>query len=220
TLAEVWNGASWQITPTPSRPAGSQEDGVSCAGPYCLAVGRTMLSELWNGSTWRVVTVPLPLPNVGGELTDVSCSSSAHCMATGFYFTSKQSSPVSLAELWNGTRWRPLRPPGGGLNAVSCTSRLFCMAMGKDTAAIWNGKKWRTQKLPGPFGFGPGITAVSCVRASACMAVGNYLASTPKGLAGFNVAGSWNGSRWRRLPTPGLGGGLADVSCTRPTRCM
>lgn len=220
TLAEVWNGISWRITPTPSRPAGSQEDAVSCAGRYCLAVGRSMLSELWNGSIWRVVAVPLPSPNVGGGLTDVSCSSSAHCMATGSYFTSKQSNPVSLAELWNGTTWRALRPPGGGLSTVSCTSRVFCMAMGQGTAVIWNGKKWRTQELPGLFGFGPGITAVSCVRASACMAVGNYLASTPKGIVGFNVAASWNGSRWRRLPTPGPGGGLANVSCTSPTRCM
>jgi hypothetical protein len=52
------------------------------------------------------------------------------------------------------------------------------------------------------------------------MAVGNYLASGPQGIKGFNVAEFWNGTQWRRLATPGPGGGLSDVSCTRKARCM
>jgi hypothetical protein len=221
TLAEVWNGVAWRVTPTPSLPPGSQENGVSCAGTHCMAIGRGMLSELWNGATWRVVKVPRPGEFVSGELTDVSCARSTDCMATGFYFPTVQGNSNALAELWNGKSWRLLTPPGIGLNTVSCRSASFCMAVGSDTAEIWNGRKWRTQKLPGSFGFGPGITAVSCVSTSACMAVGNYLAKGgPQGIVGFNVAESWNGTTWQILPTPGPGGGLADVACTSVTRCM
>ncbi len=39
-------------------------------------------------------------------------------------------------------------------------------------------------------------------------------------IAGFNVAEFWNGSSWRLLDPVGAGGGLADVSCASPTRCM
>jgi hypothetical protein len=219
TLAEAWNGVTWRVTPTPKLSQQSPLNAVSCAGSRCMAISRFMFSELWNGSTWHVIKIPEPSPSAG-LLTDVSCASAIDCMATGSFFPDPHGNPISLSELWNGTKWRRLHPPGGGLNTVSCTSASFCMALGKDTAAIWNGRRWRTQKLPGSFGFGPGITAVSCSRASACMAVGNYLASGPQGIRGFNVAEFWNGTRWRRLATPGRGGGLADVSCTRPARCM
>jgi hypothetical protein len=223
TLAELWNGSTWRVTKTPARPAGSQEYGVSCKGSQCLAVGRSMLAELWNGSGWQVEKLPLPSPFYSGELTDVSCATASYCLVTGFYFTAVQSNSSSFAELWNGTKFRLLRPPGGGLNTVSCLSTSFCLTLTGSAAEIWTGKGWRTTStFRGSFGFGPGLVALSCVRTSACMAVGNYLGSGgPQLIEGFNVAEWWNGSSWRRLTTPaGAGGGLADVSCTSPTRCM
>jgi len=52
------------------------------------------------------------------------------------------------------------------------------------------------------------------------MAVGNYLAPVGHRFESFSVAEFWNGSRFRRLPTAGPGGGLTDVSCTGASRCM
>jgi hypothetical protein len=52
------------------------------------------------------------------------------------------------------------------------------------------------------------------------MAVGNYLTRAGSRYEGVNAAEFWNGVRWRRLPAPGPGGGLTDVSCTAASRCM
>ncbi len=214
TLAEAWNGSSWRVTPTPSLPAGNQEFGVSCKGSQCVAVGRSMLAELWRGGKWRRIPVLRPHPFSAGELDDVSCASPSFCVAVGFYFTSVQGNAISLAELWNGTRWRLLSPPGGGFNGVSCPSTTFCMAVNVNTAATWNGHRWRQSTIPGAFGNGPGVAKVSCVSASACMAIGFYRAS-----GGHNIAKFWNGSKWRTLFAP-RPFGLTDVSCTRADRCI
>jgi len=151
---------------------------------------------VWNGATWRVVTIQHPPQFFSGGLTDVSCASSTECPATGFYFTSVQGNSFSLADLWNGQRWRILNPPRIELDTVSCTSASFCMAVGNSTGEMWNGRKWRTQKLPGLFGIGPGITGVSCVSRSDL-----------QGVEGFNVAEFWSGTARRRLATAGPGGG-------------
>jgi len=222
TLAERWNGRTWRVTPTPNLRAGSYEYGVSCRGDHCLAVGRDLTAQWWNGSRWRVVKVSLPRKSYSGELTDVSCATSAYCLVTGFDYPSAESNSSSFAGLWNGRKFRLLTAPGGGLNTVSCVSTSFCLAVTSTAAEIWNGRAWRTgARLRGSSGYGPGITAVSCATRSACMAVGNYLTGGgPQGVQGFNAAEWWNGSSWRRLSPAGAGGGLADVSCTSPTSCM
>jgi hypothetical protein len=168
--------------------------------------------------------VPRPRPFYTGGLTDVSCVTTSYCLVTGFYSTSFDSSTFSYAALWTGTKFRLLGSPGGGgLNTVSCVSTSFCLALtAGPPAEIWNGKSWRpAAPLRGSFGDGPGITAVSCASRSACLAVGNYLASGgPQGSEGLNVAEWYNGSSWRLITPAGAGGGLADVSCTSPARCM
>src|SRR5207245_8482353 len=60
TLAEVWNGTSWSVqpTPNPSGALGSSLSAVSCASATaCIAVGsyftstsRDTLAEVWNGT--------------------------------------------------------------------------------------------------------------------------------------------------------------------------
>src|SRR5690242_16138497 len=66
TLAEVWNGSSWNIQPTPN-PAGvtsSQLNDVSCiSASRCEAVGQATsggnvqtLAEEWNGSSWAITS--------------------------------------------------------------------------------------------------------------------------------------------------------------------
>lgn len=82
TLAELWNGSSWRIVPSPN-PAGTADDAlnaVSCVGPsFCLAVGGGDTSTLvvaWNGFTWNAVPAALPAgADTGGNLTAVSCVS-------------------------------------------------------------------------------------------------------------------------------------------------
>ncbi len=70
SLAETWNGASWNIQPTVNPGSVSYLYSVSCSSPTaCTAVGRsfhgavigwTSLAGRWNGTTWSVQHTPNP----------------------------------------------------------------------------------------------------------------------------------------------------------------
>ena len=247
-LAEVWNGSKWTIVPTPKlRNSGASLDGIACtSASSCMAVGNKgtptspndlTLAESWNGTSWKLVPTPPP-PTGGTTLLRVSCTSSASCMAVGYYgFNGSNDSQITLSEQWNGTRWRILTTPNpgnsGALGGVACFSASACMATGDHFAHSptriivtlserWDGTKWQVQPSPNPAGaalaaFGP----VSCVSPSACMGVGSATDST--GEENFTLAESWNGTSWTILPTPSPGSfidTLNGVSCTAVTACM
>ena len=151
-------------------------------------------------------------------------------MAVGDYFTSAGS--VTVAERWNGRRWRMQRTPnpsagqgGSQLTRVACTSVSNCIAVGsggqqqgtflKTVAEQWDGKRWHVAAAP--TGTPPsGLSGVACASAASCVAVGN---SGP-----VNLAEGWNGRRWKlqhaRSLLGGLGSELAGVACTSPTACV
>jgi len=105
TLAEVWNGSTWAVQPTPN-PAGavfSSLSDVSCtSATACTAVGEYVdssggahtLAEAWNGSSWAIQLIPRP---PGSSLSGVSCPSATACMSAG-YFVSSWGTDVTLAE--------------------------------------------------------------------------------------------------------------------------
>lgn len=90
TLAEVWNGTGWSITPTPDESGYNALDAVSCDGPTdCVAVGNYYTStnsqneiEDWNGSVWS--SAP-STQEESSSLDGVSCTDSADCVAVGDY---------------------------------------------------------------------------------------------------------------------------------------
>jgi hypothetical protein len=142
--------------------------------------------------TWHMQAVPLPHASPGGILAAVSCTSPRACTATGANFSN--TSPT-LAERWNGTRWRVQPTPNPPnfttsseepeLNAVSCTSGTACTATGKYAPGgngayfleAWNGDSWRLVPAPLPAGFAAGaLNGMSCVLAR-CTAVGAWSAS-------------------------------------------
>ncbi len=198
TLAEAWNGTNWVIQHTPN-PAGMSEVeflGVSCAsGTACTAVGYSLnssdqdvtLVEAWNGAKWAIHHAPVPLGTTSAVLRGVSCSSSTACVAVGDSIGS--SVFVTLAELWNGTKWVVRKTPnpsltgiGSFLTSVSCTSATACTAVGYNIASppgsvtlaeAWNGKKWVLQSTLNPAGAQQSyLNGVSCSSASVCNAVG------------------------------------------------
>jgi len=61
------------------------------------------VTEFWNGSRW----LRLPAAGPGGGLTDVSCTSASRCMAVGEE-PAGQVGTHTIAERWNGRRWRVL----------------------------------------------------------------------------------------------------------------
>jgi hypothetical protein len=175
-IAEAWNGTSWRLLPAPNPLSGQVNSfwSVSCSSASrCMAVGGSEVNqgagplpsfaEAWNGSEWRLVKAANPRTG-RRQLTGVSCTAAAHCMAVGNSTSiegTKGSGPY--AEAWNGTRWQLLPVPGPrslasyglGLAGVSCAKTSRCIAAGgfatnpglnsssNTLAEAWNGTRWR-----------------------------------------------------------------------------
>ena len=46
-----------------------------------------------------------PNPGTDNELTGVSCTDSAHCLAVGNYYLGTSGNEQTLIEAWDGTDW-------------------------------------------------------------------------------------------------------------------
>jgi hypothetical protein len=250
TLAERWNGSTWSIQPTPNPPGAAPSilNAVSCVSrSACIAVGNVSnsrgtsltLAQRWNGHTWTIQRTPSPAD--GGNLIAVSCPSRSSCLAVGGHANpfSAVSPSGTLAERWNGRRWRiqpTPNPPGAGwwLTAVSCTSPSACTAVGGrieppgkpqgTLAERWDGRKWRIQATPSlPGNAVKLLGGVACTSRSSCMAVGNeFDPATGESLG--TLAERWNGRTWRIVPTfkpapAGRNAALYGVACTSASAC-
>jgi len=249
TLAERWDGSSWRVqhTADPRGAAAGNLGAESCVTrASCTAVGNTSNSrgtalpaaQRWNGRRWRIQ--PTPSPASGGVLAGVSCPSRSSCLAVGGRGNPNIATPLgTLAERWNGRRWRiqpTPNPRGGGwtLGAVSCTSPSACTAVGgrleppgtpgATLAERWNGRRWRIQATPSlPGGAVKLLTGVACTSRSSCLAVGGeFDQATGQSLG--TLAERWNGRNWRIVPTfkrvpRGRGAFLNGVACATATAC-
>jgi hypothetical protein len=91
TLAERWNGASWQRQATPNPPPNTNPQdptnpalvGVSCpSASFCVAVGNYQsgffpagIVQTWDGQRWTSQSFPVPSDDSSGlQLTGVSCT--------------------------------------------------------------------------------------------------------------------------------------------------
>jgi hypothetical protein len=219
-LAEVWNGTTWHIQPTPSpqSPFGFVDndlEDVSCVSTsFCEAVGNGpngMAALGWNGTSWQVQN----RPGAGGiQGQFVSCPSVDFCMSIDAF---------GRVDAWNGSSWSAgtnltgFLPVGG----VSCVSASFCEVVGSgpsgESAAQWNGSTWTAQPTPG--GAGEDLKAVSCLTATSCEAVGELVNQGNP----LTLAEVWNGSAWTVQPTPSpspsMGSALNGVWCTSGSGC-
>jgi len=162
TLAERWNGSSWQVIGSVDVASWNQLSAVSCTSPRaCTAVGSSAsgqftLAERWDGSTWT--TQQVPDVNLTGytQLTAVSCSSASACMAAGTY----NGGISTIAESWNGAGWQlhlmpspPQPEPYVHPAGLSCIGPDACVAVGTDgrtLAEIWADAHWQITPTPSP----------------------------------------------------------------------
>src|SRR5262249_9091907 len=162
------------------------------------------------------------------------CLSRSSCLAVGGHGNPFEGPAIgTLAERWDGTRWRiqpTPNPPRGGwfLLWVSSTSPSACTAVGgrlvptrtgpATLAERWNGHTWSIQPTPSPHGRGfKLLNSVACTSRSFCMAVGNEFDTTGKSLG--TLAERWDGRTWRIVPTfkpapAGPNAGFIGVSST------
>jgi hypothetical protein len=133
TLAERWNGTTWEIEATPTSGGETNDtlNAVSCATTSeCIAVGTsagTPVAEGWNGSSWT--TEPTPKLTGYSSFAGVSCPTASSCIAVG------SGAGTPLAENWDGSSWTlqstPSLAAGGSLAAVSCAAQARCTAAGQ-----------------------------------------------------------------------------------------
>jgi hypothetical protein len=250
-LSDAWNGRTWRKLPVLDRPQAAILSGVDCpAANRCMAVGAAVSgawAQLWNGKSWTNLKPLIPAGAINSQLTGVSCSGPANCVAVGQYAKKSGSSGVSLglAESWNGSSWTLLpAPPSNliGLGAVSCPTKSQCVVLGiapsqsPPGSAVWNGSTWTSVPTPSasPKKTNQSLTSISCVSASDCFAVGSVPGPFGPGSVAGPTAEQWTGgSSWKllRVPDPAAvsfaNGGdqqedyyLNSVSCTGPARCV
>jgi hypothetical protein len=198
-LAERWNGQKWKIehTPDPKGATSRRLYGVSCVtADRCLAVGAAAgpgkklvaLALAQRRKRWRLEVTPNPSGAKTAALTGVSCLEARSCTGFGVYRT-VGGKERTLAERWNGRRWRIHRSanPAGAkfieAGAISCGTSDSCTAVGDYAKGVasgarvlvdhWNGKTWRVEPTPKLAGaVNSGFIAISCLGTSTCMAVG------------------------------------------------
>ena len=222
TLAERWNGRTWQIVPTfKPAPAGPNAglNGVACtSASACTAVGNQTpartLAERWNGRTWQVQTTSNPVGAQNVTLASVACPARTVCTAFGLDLT-VPGAPVTLAERWSGGRWRIQPTPGLvaydiGFPGVACPTPSACHAVASYTnngpsltlAERWNQAGTRTQAATGR-PVAPGASPAACLPA-------RMPGSLP--ISGRIPAGGW--SRLR------VGGFLSRAGSPSPASCV
>jgi hypothetical protein len=158
TLAETWNGATWQIVVTPDNGStGNALTGVSCgSAKSCHAVGTYgagangksgvphTLVESWDGSAWSLQQSP-NRSRYANSLARVSCRTESACKAVGWSQETSAGSRHTLVESLNGSKWVASSSPnpptsaqrdnylgvrGAALNGVSCVAAGACTAVG------------------------------------------------------------------------------------------
>jgi hypothetical protein len=114
TLAEHWNGITWQVTPTvnPTRnvdllngvadisPANAWAVGYSDTGS-----GYVALIEHWNGNSWSRVAPGTSPTSSGEQLSAIAAVSANDVWAVGTHFDTSAGGFVGLTEHFNGTSW-------------------------------------------------------------------------------------------------------------------
>jgi hypothetical protein len=232
-LLQDWNGSSWS-TVTLSLPSGveaAELSGVSCTSDsFCVVVGTEAtqsavqpLIELWNGSSWSAGTgAGLPSGFTEAELTGVSCTGPASCMASGT--AASEDSDSTLAEQWNGSSWSLTTaatvPDGTDAEfaGVSCTTATNCMAVGYSVAE----SSAAVLSRPGSSAAGSFLQAPSGLTVPGLHP--NATASPHTTPVSQVLAEQWNGSSWTVTPTPAPTGitnpEFGAVSCAGTAFCM
>jgi hypothetical protein len=221
-LIEHWNGARWQVVPTPVLSATlSFLTGVTADSPHDVwavgVSGSTTLIEHWDGASWSVVSSPNP-GATGNELEGVAAISAHNAWAVGDYRDSNFTE-FPLIEHWDGSSWTVVPAPNPGsltrLLGVATTSARDVWAVGsfydrtntnQPLVEHWDGSSWQAVSGLNPAGspgsFLDGVTAVS--HSNVWVSGGTNLPATSGGLA--TLIEHWNGSSWQIVPSPNVPG--------------
>ena len=224
TLILHWDGATWNVVPSPSPGAEDYLRGVVAVstndvwavGFYSTGSGSQTLTLHWDGMTWSVV----PSPNVGTEgnyLYGVAAVSANDVWAVGNYYIGDAARTLILH--WDGTSWstipspNPIPKPGTGafyLYGVAAISPkdvwavgnyYVCFSCSQTLVLHWNGADWSvvpSQSIGTLYG-------VTDVFTNDIWAVGEYLVIDDHITRPQALILHWDGTNWAIVPSPDPG---------------
>jgi hypothetical protein len=231
TLAEHWDGSTWEIVASPNIPnANHYVYGVTAVAPNDVwAVGRydpqaggsRTLVLHWDGTSWSIV--PSPNPNTYNGLYAVAALSASDIWAVGYYFT--ENTQRTLIEHWNGTSWSIVPSPNIGtsrnllvaVTAVANSQTAWAVGYYYRTDGLpstliqrWDGVTWSV--VPSPDGSGQGsnlLFGVSSAGANDAWAVGTY---EVKNTVFLPLTEHWDGNTWQIVPSPPLSSSYTELN--------
>ncbi len=229
TLMLRWDGAQWNIVPSPSTDstynvltgvASVTSDDVWAVG-YHTDGGASLRQTLtlhWDGAQWSII----PSPNFGeghNALLGVSATPVGDVWAVGFtQITLGGGHTLTLH--WNGTAWDRIPSPDGGPYTEDILYSVVALTVG-DVWAVgesfrpsntwytlvehWDGNQWSVVPSPSSEGIRNVLNGVSASAPDDVWAVGSRLVQT--------LTLHWDGAQWSRVPSPNidLGGNFNAV---------
>jgi hypothetical protein len=207
TLAEHWNGASWQLVTTPNASWAASlstlDDVAAASGASVWAVGwaesfatakNTTLVLHWDGVQWKLV----PSPNPAGESSLNRLHGVAVVSANNVWAVGEQTFLFRALILhWNGTQWLTVANPCGlalrAVTVVPSTNTLW--AVGDGNTCFFNGQQWVSVPPAEDVYF----ERVAAVAPNLVWAVGRICNRTCLGGARIE---RWDGTRWTNVLHP------------------
>lgn len=137
TLIEHWDGAQWQVVPSPQAGASASRlaDVIALAATDVWAVGAATdrptrdtsrtLSVHWDGQQWSVM--PSLSPGMLQSLEGIAAVAPDDIWAVGWVKVTSQSPLQTLIEHWDGQQWNVIQSPSPGLSE-NYLSKLVILA--------------------------------------------------------------------------------------------
>jgi hypothetical protein len=239
TLAEHFDGNSWQVVPTPSPEHGGQLRSVAAvASDDVWAVGSALdldpvrisagsLIEHWDGSSWTIIDSPTSTVR-DTVLSGVTAIASNDVWAVG----NDPDHNSALVEHWDGSSWSVVSSSVFtgvgrlGLASVSADAGndVWAFGLAKTGGAPFSGPavlhfdgtSWTLSATRTQTGPGVGLGSVTALSPTNVWAVGVVFDGNGDPHAAI---AHWDGSNWRDVPPPGVDGmsELAGVAAISPT---
>jgi hypothetical protein len=224
TGAEHWDGSAWTIASTPNPGAGENSyngvAGVSSNDVWAVGYEQPTkksssafrnFASHWDGVSWSSVFPP-NASDESNSLAGVTALSSHNLWAVGYYFSDVGSARMTLAEHYNGKKWKivPTPNPGGAFDSslvgVSAVSAKDVWAAGYYNAGVeyrgllehWDGTSWTAVPAAKPPGAVEYVfTAISAASRRDVWAVGyQVVGTTHQGLVEH-----YDGTSWSVIPS-------------------
>ncbi len=187
------------------------------------------LAEHWDGTGWSVTATKIPTGRDRGLLQGIVAISPKDVWAVGSSVLLADGSNRTLAEHWNGKKWKvvptvePVGVSSSYLQSVTAVSAddvwavgyYFDSADGGSIIEHWDGTSWTLVADADPTAFHASLQSVTATSSKDVWATGYYFDSIG---AGVTLVEHWNGKKWKLVDVTQQRRTAPTPSCTPSPR--